>query len=225
MKIEVVRNLFQEKGDFRLLFLENQEERLVFETDDIKIVKKEMASLRKSFWDSGLEVWSNSQRVVVTKVYESFTYFKQTWRQEQIIISNLLNYLPLKYKNNLYFLIVLEFDWKNDINNELLMEKNRAEKNTKYCRKYIIQDAVDLERIPFFNNVEKPIVDSFAYEQKFIDRLESESQGLSPDIVQIIHDYFKPKVRSVLHDKESLKAIIEDGLEEGKRDADSKIDH
>lgn len=224
MKIEVVRNLLQDKAEFHLLFHEGQE-KLIFETENKKLIHNEMELLRNSFWDSGLEAWISSQRVAVTKAYESYTYFKQSWRQDQIIISNLLNYLPLKYKNNLYFLIVLEFDLSNDTNSELLMEKNRAEKNPKYCRKYLVQDNVDLERIPFFYDIENPVTDAFAYEQKFIDRLVVESHGLASDIVQVIHDYFKPEIRSALYDKKLLKAIIEERLGEEEPDADRTISH
>jgi hypothetical protein len=209
MIIEEVRNFLQEKGDFRLFFLEDGNRNLVFDSNDSSLDYLEKESLQKSFWDNGLEVWINDHRVAVTKVYESFTYFKESWKDNQIQISNLLNFLPLKYKNNLYFLIVLEFDWEQDLNNELLMEKNKAEKNAKYCRKYILQDEDDLERIPFFHDVEKRNAASFSYEKKFIELLIQDSQGLDPSIVQVINDYFKPEIRTLLKDQSKLKLAIE----------------
>ena len=220
MKIEVVRNLLQDKAGFSPLFHENEEKSLVFETEDNNLIQQELELLRKNFWNSGLEAWISPQRVAVTKAYKSYTYFEQSWRQDQIIISDLLNYLHLKYKNNLYFLIILEFDPSNELDNKLLIEKNRAEKNAKYCRKYLIQDDIDLERIPFFFNIEAPIEDSFSYEQKFIDKLVLETHGLSPNVIQVIHKYFEPEIRSALNDKVALKVLIEERLGEEENNAD-----
>lgn len=209
MMIEEVRNVLQEKGDFHPLFEEGRDHNLIFDSKDSSLNYLEKESLQKSFLDSGLEVWINDHRVAVTKVYESFTYFKESWKDNQIVISNLLNFLPLKYKNNLYFLIVLEFDWDQDLDNELLMEKNKTEKNAKYCRKYILQDEDDLERIPFFNDFEKKKAESFSYEKKFIELLTQESQGIDPGIVQAINDYFKPEMRILLKDKTKFKLAFE----------------
>jgi hypothetical protein len=208
MMIEEVRNVLQEKGDFHLLFVEGCDQNLIFDSKDSSLDYLEKESLQKSFLDSGLEVWINDHRVAVTKVYESFTYFKESWKDNQIVISNLLNFLPLKYKNNLYFLLVLEFDWEQDLNNELLMEINKAEKNAKYCRKYILQGEDDLERIPFFYDVEKK-AESFSYEKRFIELLTQESQGIDPGIVQAINDYFKPEMRTLLKDKSKFKLAFE----------------
>jgi hypothetical protein len=209
MRIEEVRNLLQEKGNFRLLFSEDQAQNLIFEGDDLSLVNLEKTSLKKSFWDNGLEAWINDHRVAVTKVFESFTYFKDSWKDNQIVISNLLNFLPMKYNNNLYFLIIIDFEVEDGLSNEFNMEINKAEKNAKYCRKYILYDENDLERIPFFNDIEKWKTDSFSYEKKFIERLTQDSQGLDPAIVHAIYDYFKPEIRTLIKDKSKIKAVIE----------------
>lgn len=206
--IEEVRNVLQEKGDFHLLFVEGREQNLIYVSKDSSLDYLEKESLQKSFLDSGLEVWINDHRVAVTKVYESFTYFKESWKDNQIVISNLLNFLPLKYKNNLYFLLVLEFECDQELNNEFLMEINKAEKNAKYCRKYILQDEEDLERIPFFYDVEKK-AESFSYEKRFIELLTQESEGIDPGIVQAINDYFKPEMRALIKDKSKFKLDFE----------------
>jgi len=209
MKIEEVRNLLQKTEGFRLLFLGNHDQMLVFNTNDSSLISLELNLLRTNFLDNGLEAWVNDHRVVVTKVYESYTYFYESWKDDQITISNLLNFVPLQYKNNLYFLIVLEFDNEDGIYNELLMEKNKAEKNSKYCRKYILQDKDDLERLPFSRDIEKQKTDSFSYEQKFIDMLVTNSQDFDHNIVELIKDYFKPDMRLLLNDKSKLKMVIE----------------
>ncbi|CAM4343536.1 hypothetical protein FHS16_002524 [Paenibacillus endophyticus] len=209
MMIEEVRNILQVKGGFRLLFVDVGGRELLFESHDSRLDYLESELLQRSFRDNGLEAWINDHRIAVTKVYESFTYFKESWKDNQIVISNLLNHLPLKYKNNLYFLIILEFDSEQDLSNELQMEKNKAEKNAKYCRKYILQDEDDLERIPFFHDVENRNADSFSYENKFIELLIHDSHGLDPSIIQVINDYFKPEMRTLLQDKSKLKLTIE----------------
>jgi hypothetical protein len=209
MKIEEVRKLLQDVADFRLLFCGDQAQNLVFETNDSRLIHSEVDALRNNFWNNGLEIWSNEHRVAVTKVYESFTYFNEFWKDDQITISDLLNFLPLKYKNNLYFLIVLDFDREDGLNNKLLTEKNKAEKNAKYCRKYIIQESADLERIPFFHVIDKEKADHFSYEKRFIDMLVTGSQGIDSDIAQVIKDYFKPEMRNLINDKNKLRAVIE----------------
>lgn len=212
MEIEKVREFLQKNGEFDRLAIEDYDQNLIFNLNNITQEYKEKESLQRSFWDNGLEVWISNYRIVVTKQYESYTYFKDSWKDNQIIISNLLNFLPLKYKNNLYFLIVLDFDKHAEFNNQLVMEVNKAEKNAKYCRKYIIQDKDDLERMPFFHDATKSLDDSFSIENRFLELLIQDSNNINSHILQTINDYFKPEMRNLIKDKDSLKLVIEKSL-------------
>ncbi|MGY5485725.1 ABC-three component system middle component 1 [Paenibacillus sp. ALE2] len=212
MKIEDIRNFLHDEADFKVLSLDKNED-LVFEPSDLKLNTPEKLLLQKSFWDHGLEAWINDQRIVVLKVYRSFTYLKKFWRENQIIISELLNFLPLKYKNNLYFLLILDFHWDQDSYNEVLTEKNRIEKNAMYCRKYVFQDAEDIERIPFFIEFEKKNRGYFSYEERFIELITRSSTEYHSKIIEIINDYFKPEMQTIYKDKSNFKLTIEKKLE------------
>lgn len=206
MKIEEVRKFLHNKGDFQLLFIDQD---LVFELPDSNSKNTEKDSLQKSFLDHGLEAWINNHRLVVTKVYKSFTYFKESWKDDQIVISNLLNFLPLKYKNNLYFLLVLECDWEQGMSDKLQTEINKVEKNSKYCRKYILQYKDDFDRIPFFHNFEKKNTESVSYEKRFVELLTEDSENFDSNIIEAIKDYFQPEMRIILDDKLKFKLAIE----------------
>jgi hypothetical protein len=188
---------------FQPLFMEDRHDDLIFETEDSVLIKREKEELINSFWDSGLEVWINSNRAVVFKEYQSFSYFRDSWRKDQIVISNLLNYLPLRFKNSLYFLII--YNWSKVAGQEEQIESNFAEKDAKYCRKYIIRDVSDFDRIPFFRQRVLKAEEEFPYEQKFVQKLISKNDHFEESIIQIINDYFQPGVHSLINNNEKVK--------------------
>lgn len=47
-----------------------------------------------------------------------------------------------------------------------------------------------------------------------------ETHGLSPNVIQVIHKYFEPEIRSALNDKVALRVLIEERLGEEENNAD-----
>ncbi|AZS14673.1 ABC-three component system middle component 1 [Paenibacillus lutimineralis] len=138
--------------------------------------------------DADLELWFTMERICVLKTYTSNHHFILNWREDQFVISHLLELLPTKYKNNLYFLLVL--DWGSELLPEMPMEMNRVEKNAKVCRKYVLHNEEDLERVPF---LQQKLINSkkgFDYEAKFKSELLAERQ-LDPKIRRIVEGYFE----------------------------------
>lgn len=113
---------------------------------------------------NNLEVWSNDNRVMVLKEYTSYHHLLN-WKEDQLQISFLYDELTRKYKNNLYFLLVL--NWSIENFSELVIETTIIEKDQRLSRKYTIYDETDIERVPFLqtNNLKESI--SFAYESEF----------------------------------------------------------
>ncbi|MNN05493.1 hypothetical protein D3C81_1182560 [compost metagenome] len=138
--------------------------------------------------NSDMELWFTSERICVLKAYTSNHHFLFNWREDQITISYLLDILPTKYKNNLYFLLVL--DWESQLLPEILMEVNRVEKNAKVCRKYVLLNDEDLERVSFLQEKQAFSNRGFDFEAKFKSELLS-NRAIDPKVRRIVEGFFK----------------------------------
>ncbi|MGV2881735.1 ABC-three component system middle component 1 [Paenibacillus taichungensis] len=138
--------------------------------------------------DADLEIWISEDRVAVLKAYTSNHHFLLNWREDQFVISHLLDILPPVYKNNLYFLLVL--DWESSLLPDMPMEMNRVEKNSKICRKYVLYNPEDLERVPFLQGDNYHIEKEYDFLEKFKKELLAE-QKLDPKIRRVVEGYFQ----------------------------------
>lgn len=141
-------------------------------------------TLYKRVNESNLKVWENGKRVIVLKSYSSKTYF-QDWEDDQILISYIYDILDTKFKNNLYFLLIL--NWEITSDQRLSQFINTVEKDEIVCRKYVILANEDLDRVPFLQEKDFDFNKLFNYEETFREQLHNQ------DTHEIIHqmiDYY-----------------------------------
>ncbi|MRC18379.1 hypothetical protein CON48_19825 [Bacillus thuringiensis] len=135
--------------------------------------------------ESNFKIWRNEKRVIVLKNFPSKTYFAN-WEDDQISISYIYDILEPKFKNNLYFLLVL--DWEVQLNSSLSQLINIVEKNELICRKYIMSIDYDLERVPFLQEHTFSNNELFNYEKTFRQQLHN--QDTHNIIHEMINHYF-----------------------------------
>lgn len=101
-----------------------------------------------------IEIWGNNNKVVFLKEYRSKTSFNKWLLEDQPLIATVYNNVPVNKRNNIYFILVLNFeDYTEDYDDDdLHLRINKAQKNEYVCKKYVLIDENDLERIPFLNN-------------------------------------------------------------------------
>ncbi|MDA1806962.1 ABC-three component system middle component 1 [Bacillus cereus group sp. BY32LC] len=151
--------------------------------------------------ESNLKVWRNKQRVIVLKNYSSKAYFTN-WKDDQISISYIYDILSPKIKNNLYFLLVL--DWEVQIDSSLSKFINLVEKNELICRKYVMSTNYDLERVPFLQEHIFSDNELFNYEKIFREQLYN--QDTHAIIHEMINHYFSDEYLS--EDKDVRKQKV-----------------
>ncbi|PIE92118.1 hypothetical protein CO726_28265 [Bacillus fungorum] len=123
----------------------------------------EFEMLANELEEANIQSWSDGKRILMLKEYRTESAFLEWLKCDQPIIGEVYTYLESIYKNNLYFLIALNF--KVD-SLGVRLEINRAEKNDYVCKKHVLVNSKDLEKIPFLNDkIEK--VDSFNFDEKF----------------------------------------------------------
>ncbi|KAA0948705.1 hypothetical protein FQ087_17080 [Sporosarcina sp. ANT_H38] len=153
----------------------------------------EDADLITRLRERNLEVWKNDKRCMVTKEYTSEAQLK-SWFVDQIIISFVYDSIPAKYRNNLYFLLIINTGMKKYSVPTLNME---IEKDYRVCRKYVIESLEDLKRVPSLNdNFGQGIIDPLNFDKEFIVNLnkepDNEEEGrLSTRVREIVDVYFK----------------------------------
>jgi len=145
----------------------------------------EFDTLYKRVNEANLQVWRNGKRIIVLKSYSSKTHF-QDWEDDQIPISYVYDILETKLKNNLYFLIIL--DWEYQLDSKLTQFINMVEKDDFVCRKYVILEDEDLERVPFLQEKDFDFNKLFNYEQTFREQLNR--KDAHEIIHQMIDHYF-----------------------------------
>lgn len=131
MKIETVKVVL-DKAEFSLMGYEKEDE----------LAQK------------NIEMWGNHNKVVFLKEYRSKTSFNKWLLEDQPLIATVYNNIPVKKRNNMYFILILNFeDYTEDYDDDdLHLRINKAQKNEYVCKKYVLINENDLERIPFLNN-------------------------------------------------------------------------
>ncbi|MFL0270128.1 ABC-three component system middle component 1 [Candidatus Clostridium radicumherbarum] len=154
------------------------------------IIYKELYTgvLFHQFAEAGMDIWLDSNRVVVTKHYISESQFDCWIENEQPRMFMLLNHIPVRYRNNLYLFMALDIEEKNL--GKLSMKINRIEKNAEVCKKYVFRDESDLYRIPFLNKDTVESEDLFNYEKSFKQELNN-LDDISLEVRQAIGSYFE----------------------------------
>ncbi|WP_017436269.1 ABC-three component system middle component 1 [Saccharococcus caldoxylosilyticus] len=170
LEINVIRNILKNKG-FTTINYSNE-------------LTKE---LTETLLNNGFEVWKDENRYVVIKEYQNDFHFLNYGKKDHIEILYLLNEIPSKYKNNLYFfLIIKNVESESD---SFFLEKNRLEKDAFICRKYVIESKNDLLRIPFLNENFISRKEYFNYEEMFKDEL-LKINGIEETVFKAIETYF-----------------------------------
>lgn len=187
MKVEKIINSLQEKNFKRYEFEKN---------------------IMGQLEEHNITSWANSSRIVMLKEYRTEKSLLEWNKNDQTCIASILYCVPPKCINNLYFFIILNFN-SNEIG--LRLEINKIEKNELICKKYVLKNEKDLNRIPFLTNVTLKS-DSFAFDEKFKKSImefnnsvnvDEESQRINIEAVMI--DYFK----RYLNDKINFNAKLE----------------
>ncbi|WP_394531814.1 hypothetical protein C1N83_00145 [Priestia aryabhattai] len=182
MEIETIRAFLSNDKKFRLI------EDRIFNVD---------------LYQYDMEMWVSGERILVLKEYKTKTAFYR-WLNEQAVIASVYQNIPYRYKNNLYFFIVLSFEEESL---EIQSFINQVERNNKICRKYILMKDIDLEKIPFFN---ESLIDriEFDYAERFKDRilkaLEEKTLDNNLERIKII-------INSYLTDNSSEEDLLKKG--------------
>lgn len=139
----------------------------------IRILKQESFNVKPfaDLEDSNMEYWYNNNRVIVIKEYKTESSFLR-WLDDQSVLAEIYKTLPTKLKNNLYFLMIVNFVPNSP---EIKMEINTAQKNRYVCKKNVLKELNDLNRIPFLNQIHLEI-DTFDYDNKFREQLSKENK-------------------------------------------------
>lgn len=162
--------------------------------------------LHKRLRERNLEVWKNEKKCMVTKEYTSEAQLL-SWFTDQIIISFVYDSIEAKYRNNLYFLLIINL--KDKGKNSVSALVNEIEKDNKVCRKYIIDTFDDLNRVPSLNgnfgenNNEFIDFDSEFKKNLFVRSDEEDTKELSKTVEDIVDVYFR------FYDKSSEKKYDE----------------
>ncbi|RTX72867.1 hypothetical protein CD117_07020 [Mammaliicoccus sciuri] len=115
--------------------------------------------------NSGIQMWVKDSRVIFVKEYEAKSLFLDWYISEQPLIASIYNYLSVKYKNNVYFFMILNFDFNND-DDDLSLAINRIIKDEYVCKKYVFQTIDEITDVPFLSKqfIKMP---QFDYDQEF----------------------------------------------------------
>ncbi|HDX9674315.1 hypothetical protein PDL02_20600 [Bacillus cereus group sp. LD113LC] len=186
---------------------------------DATIIKD--SELNTRLRDRDIEVWNNNNRYIVTKGYSSEAQLS-TWLFDQIIISFIYDSIPTRYRNNLYFLLVVEFE--NSTKKELSWKITEIEKNDRVCRKYVIESMEDLKRVPALNNnFMENKEELFDFEKEFKNRLFTNSAAIDQygeitqrikEIVDVYFEKYDEQDDNATEKKILIKKIIERRSEE-----------
>lgn len=191
--------------------MKNIREKLEFKNfyNNVKILESLDKHTQDSMYQNNLELWFTDERVVFIKEYTSDDYFKKNWRSDQIIISDFLALCEPKYKNNLYFLLVL--NWVSELSTDTLLEVNEIEKNSRVCRKYVLYAESDLLRISFLQEEYIKVISKENFADKLKNRLLSSNKENNPIVEQLLNSFFEI---NNIYNKNNSKNIILNILKE-----------
>lgn len=144
--------------------------------------------------DHNMQYWNDGQRAVVIKEYRTESIFLDWLKEDQVIIGELYKLLDSKFKNNLYYFMVIDFETTSL---EVRLEINKAEKNHFICKKYILTSEEDLEKIPFLINKFGNKKD-FRFDERFRlymleesrDKLEGSSKSQNINSTEAILNFY-----------------------------------
>ncbi|WP_341963688.1 hypothetical protein NM897_17225 (plasmid) [Planococcus maritimus] len=160
--------------------------------------------------EQNLEVWINNQKCMITKEYTSKAQLND-WYIDQIVISFIYDVIEAKYRNNLYFLLIIKLN--NNEKQEISYLINEIEKDYKVCRKYTILSPEDLQRVPSLNtNFGQSNSPYFDFDNEFKnDLFKTEDNGknekFSKEIEEIVNTYLAFYDES--NDEEQKKVLEE----------------
>ncbi|UXU72417.1 hypothetical protein MUA23_02620 [Mammaliicoccus sciuri] len=167
--------------------------------------------LMNQFEEQNIDIWASETKLIMLKEYRTQNSILDWEMNDQACIASTLNHIPKKYLNNLYFFMVLDF--KTD-EIELRLKINKIEKNELICKKYIIKDEDDLNRIPFLIKID-PESNTFSFDEKFKKRIMKFNEQTDDEgnliLEKIMGDYFN----NYLSNKKGSKIKIESLLEIG----------
>ncbi|MGG0847099.1 ABC-three component system middle component 1 [Peribacillus simplex] len=172
---------------------------LLTHKQDYKLADFNDVQLISRLRERNLEVWTsrNTNRYIVTKGYSSEAQL-DTWLTDQIIISFLYEALPARYRNNLYFLLIINWGDDLDLSEKVLNQITEIEKNYRVCRKYVISTWADINRVPSLNNkFGENIEEVFNFDNEFKTRLLYSSgqnqikSNITERISKLVNFYFE----------------------------------
>ncbi|PGR82057.1 hypothetical protein COC43_03260 [Bacillus thuringiensis] len=171
--------------------------------------------LNQRLRDRNLEVWKKENRYIVTKGYTSIAQLND-WLYDQIVISFMYDTIPANSRNNLYFLLVIDFE--NERNKEMEWRINEIEKNNKVCRKYIVEERSDLKRVPALNkNFMESDKESGMFETTFKHKLFNNKDVVSEygemtqrvkDLVNLYFDIYEEQEKKDEEKKVLMEKVI-----------------
>ncbi|MDC7973159.1 hypothetical protein CON07_27360 [Bacillus sp. AFS094611] len=167
--------------------------------------------LMNQFAEHNIDIWASDTRLIMLKEYRTQNSLLEWETEEQACIASSLHYIPKRYINNLYFFMILDF---NTDEIKLKLKINNIEKNELICKKYILKDEDDLDRIPFLIKVDLES-DTFVFDEKFKNKIMEFNDQMEGErnlsIEKVMDDYFN----SYLSNKQASKIKIENLLEIG----------
>lgn len=191
MKVETVIGLLQSKEFIQYQFEE-----------------KTMNQLEQQ----NISVWTTNTKMIMLKEYRTQSSVLDWEVNDQAYIASSLHKIPSKYLNNLYFLMVLDFKAEDT---ELKLKINKIEKSDLICKKYILKEEGDFNRIPFLVNSTSK-VNNFDFDEKFKEKIMSFNElsrnEVNLSLEKVMNDYFN----NYLLNKKSSKIKIENLLELGE---------
>lgn len=158
--------------------------------------------------DYNINIFSNQHKLIFLKEYRTKSSFIHWNSNEQVCISELLNKIPQYYLNNIYFFMILNFLISEDDEDTKLLI-NKIEKDEFICKKYIITNINDLDRIPFLSNTSVSS-EKFNFDEKFIEKVQlfNKHSDKTLNIDTIIEKYFVDYENNINYDSTDLLKII-----------------
>ena len=95
--------------------------------------------------DRGFEVFRNSKKLLFINTYESVKHAINYFKDDQFLINTIIDRINIKYRKNLYFLLCINSETKSDS----LAAINFIEKDEYVCKKFILIDNEDFNRVSF----------------------------------------------------------------------------
>lgn len=122
--------------------------------DVVKILKSKnyIISNGISNKDLNMQVWKTKSRVIVIKEYRTESSFLNWLQNDQPAIGELYTNLDNKFKNNLYYFMIINFNPESMLTR---LEINKAQKNEFVCKKYVIKNNNDIQKIPFLKETKE----------------------------------------------------------------------